>query len=66
MTATFVVSKKCCNNPLFIFTAFIDNSVSDLNNTISVADPTFGLLANNQAVAGMGTVMDPDCLQVNI
>ncbi len=38
--------------------------ISDLNNTISVADPTFGLLDNSQAIAGMGTIMDPNCLQV--
>ncbi|KIM28852.1 hypothetical protein M408DRAFT_329285 [Serendipita vermifera MAFF 305830] len=38
----------------------------DLNNTISCADPTFGLLANNQAIAGMGTVTDPNCLQLTI
>ncbi|PVG00281.1 hypothetical protein CPB86DRAFT_805964 [Serendipita vermifera] len=38
----------------------------DLNNTIGVADPRFGLLVNDAAVVGMGSVTDPDCLQLSI
>ncbi|KAG8760101.1 hypothetical protein FRC14_004087 [Serendipita sp. 396] len=38
----------------------------DLNNTIGVADPTFALLTNELAATGMGSVTDPNCLQLAI
>ncbi|CCA67813.1 hypothetical protein PIIN_01637 [Serendipita indica DSM 11827] len=38
----------------------------DLNNTIGVADPVFGLLTNDVASTGMGLITDPNCLQLAI
>lgn len=50
----------------FIHTQAYYLHYSDLNNTIGVIDPTFGLLQNGLVVNGMGTVTDPNCLQVTL
>lgn len=38
----------------------------DLNNTLNIQDPTYGLLVNSMASTGMGSVTDPNCLQLSI
>jgi radical SAM superfamily enzyme len=61
-------SSKCCRiyHRYLKYLANYFDYTSDLNNTIGVADPRFGLLVNDAAVVGMGSVTDPDCLQASL
>jgi hypothetical protein len=65
MIATLFSSSKCCNWIIFGYYQITDSFFSDLNNTINVPNPLFGLVANTQAAPGMGTVTDANCLQVS-